>query len=1537
MMDEEADFVDTVSASEDEDDEKSHARLLDAISSLDGKKVNKRSQRTVPSNEVSEFHFKASSDDSKVKLHELMGTLKTSARHGSLKTKLNKVQNQKVVPVPLPKHQKEKIERGVAYSKTAKEISKWDPVVRSNREAEQLQFPLQKTEIHLHNNTGKFSHFKPRTPLEMEIAAVLHGNKDDLPTQNKELTPAEERIIAAMSLEEAKERRAELQKFRALMSYKEAKAKRQKRIKSKKFHRIMKKDKLKQEKRAFEELQKNDPEAYNEKLEEAERQRIEERMSLKHRGGSKYAKKQMLYAKFDDQARQRVQDMLQKSRELTQKVVPVSDSEEEEEAQIDSEEEMMKRELAALSSNPWMKVQTPAAPTKSEFSRPEVMLNSEGQEEDRESERSESEEEGDVLKKMGRELKKKKQQIQEVSQMVSNVEEGIDEIFQKLEDKAQDEEKKVEVFVMEDAKGSKRKKKRRKKKNKEEKLKDEGEKEEVEDVPLISEGLKRKKTLEDLEEDDAESEEDIPIYSRTAVPNTDSISSEDTKTGEVNIDPKKIITLETKLSDVANPDVTTGDNEEESDEEETQRSLIAQAFAEDDVVDEFVKEKNAIIDRDKPKDLDLFLPGWGSWGGEGVKVSKKKRKKFLIKAPEGPPRRDDKLGNVIISEKKDKAISKHQVSDLPFPYVSVDQYEQSIRAPIGKTWNPETAVRELVKPKVVTKLGSIIEPINKADGPELLRQVFLERGWIEFDEDSQEDYDWNIWWRTSRFRNCDYDNIQKWQRLNHYPKSTGITKKDCLARNLKRMKGVHGAGVYNFCPMTFNLPNDYTRFVAEYSKLKQKQNDSKTLYWICKPADMSRGRGIFIFSDISDLQYDCNAVLQRYISNPLLIGGYKFDVRIYVAVPSFHPLTIYIYEEGIVRFGTEKFDLSALHNVFAHLTNTSINKHSPAYTTDKERIGPGCKWTLTQLRYYFHQNHIDDSVLWIRVMNLIILTVLVQAPQVPKVENCFELYGFDVLIDENLKPWLLEVNFSPSLSSDCQSDIIVKKPLLHDLMDLMHFKEQDKERGGEAFRQMTSRSKALETDRYSSVSRTGRNSAMHRSTSNFQKSLSALSKQQSTVKESTSYIEQDNEAEKQREAERMCFGLPLVNPTEDEKRPGSASSGVSSAGSEKLEEVEKDLKPRIPKSASAGQLHREKSRTSVTFSIGPPSARSVVKTPSLTDVNNNHPTSQSVIHTTIGPVQTVFVRRSSTLSSNSKSQRAEKASIKSSATSDSAISSLYSGSGSENSDLVSLPEDSRRRPKNMVSSQRRPSYTYGQTNDSITNLKSNKPSEPKSTLPSSSSQPSSGIKSLRPNGNSNALRKISSSGTVTPKPSLHPQRTLSRVQQMNYDVPSSQREARSSLNQINPQRNQPRRFTPANESQAPFAKVSLRKSQVSRMGEQEGGHPTRRSINGSRMSIRNRTQLNSQQGRSKIKGPPSRVGSFYLAFPFNEVTYKTANGTLDAHVVIRESQKILREVLHNVDKAKGEKKSGGYLPFGAKEDSEQERLWPPVKPPPEVT
>lgn len=69
-----------------------------------------------------------------------------------------------------------------------------------------------------------------------------------------------------------------------------------------------------------------------------------------------------------------------------------------------------------------------------------------------------------------------------------------------------------------------------------------------------------------------------------------------------------------------------------------------------------------------------------------------------------------------------------------------------------------------------------------------------------------------------------------------------------------------------------------------------------------------------------------NLVVSRYIGNPLLINGLKFDLRIYVTVTCFNPLRIYVYREGLARFATEMYTGDNLKNRFMHLTNYSVNK-----------------------------------------------------------------------------------------------------------------------------------------------------------------------------------------------------------------------------------------------------------------------------------------------------------------------------------------------------------------------------------------------------------------------------------------------------------------------------------------------------------------------------------------------------------------------------------------------------------------------------------
>lgn len=121
------------------------------------------------------------------------------------------------------------------------------------------------------------------------------------------------------------------------------------------------------------------------------------------------------------------------------------------------------------------------------------------------------------------------------------------------------------------------------------------------------------------------------------------------------------------------------------------------------------------MEANKPKDVDLTLPGWGKWGGVGLKPSAKKRRRFLIKAPESSPRKDKNLPNVIINEKPNIHAAAHQVRELPYPFTHHQQFERTIQTPIGSSWNTQRAFQKLTTPKVVTRPGHIIKPIKAED------------------------------------------------------------------------------------------------------------------------------------------------------------------------------------------------------------------------------------------------------------------------------------------------------------------------------------------------------------------------------------------------------------------------------------------------------------------------------------------------------------------------------------------------------------------------------------------------------------------------------------------------------------------------------------------------------------------------------------------------------------------------------------------------------------------------------------------------------
>ncbi|CEM26957.1 unnamed protein product [Vitrella brassicaformis CCMP3155] len=173
--------------------------------------------------------------------------------------------------------------------------------------------------------------------------------------------------------------------------------------------------------------------------------------------------------------------------------------------------------------------------------------------------------------------------------------------------------------------------------------------------------------------------------------------------------------------------------------------------------------------------------------------------------------------------------------------------------------------------------------------------------------------------------------LNPYQKINHFPNTWTLGRKDLLWRNVTRMKRQHGEA-FSFMPQTWILPDDYRLFEAA-------RNERPRDLWIFKPYASSCGRGIRLFSGGCKVSKSRKGVMQKYVSPPLLINGFKFDLRLYVCVTSFDPLRIYLYDEGLVRFATEKYrDLGRrtrvsrhLSSRLMHLTNYSINKYSTRY------------------------------------------------------------------------------------------------------------------------------------------------------------------------------------------------------------------------------------------------------------------------------------------------------------------------------------------------------------------------------------------------------------------------------------------------------------------------------------------------------------------------------------------------------------------------------------------------------------------------------
>ena len=671
----------------------------------------------------------------------------------------------KKLDVPLPKRQQDRLDRAAAYKQSKETLNRWIDTVKHNRRAEHLSFPLKDPNANAAPGSQHMlptSHSQPLTDLETTIQNILKDSGLADPngkSEEAQLQALEELETRKMPLAEVQARRAELRRARELLFREEIRAKRINKIKSKSYRKIHRKERernMQREKDALTAAGVDDSESEKERQ---DRRRAEERMGARHRE-SRWAKgvKDSGRAKWDEDARGGMTEMARRAEDLRQRIEGKPVAGDDDDGTVSSESESQSEDdIADEDTRENIKFQDPlqrlnensigSDPNEkgSRLASMEFMKKAEARRKlrndaDMESLRRDFAGEEPPSEDESQEGKGRKSYGPTENQMSTTKSRQSDRKVEKneFEERPDSDEEDIEnrdrakddVDIVVDNYDVQLRDNAVKKPSHVEKR----ERRPYENAVAFTEEASENPWLVPSKKESNASKQ------RTQNPNAGAIISNTPAVTPVpplakKTKPRSALkgarqaeasrqTLQTpeEPSVLVVPTTDNANGDDESDDAENlpvvlrNQDLVRKAFAGDEVVANFEEEKRAITQDQDEKVIDETLPGWGSWIGAGIgkKAQRRNKGKVLTKIPgiAAEKRQDAKLERVIINEKRVKKNNRYLASSLPHPFETRQQYERSLRLPVGPEWTTKETFQGMTKPRILTKPG-VIAPMSK--------------------------------------------------------------------------------------------------------------------------------------------------------------------------------------------------------------------------------------------------------------------------------------------------------------------------------------------------------------------------------------------------------------------------------------------------------------------------------------------------------------------------------------------------------------------------------------------------------------------------------------------------------------------------------------------------------------------------------------------------------------------------------------------------------------------------------------------------------